>query len=135
MDLTGTRTSIHGWHKRLAHSHEPLLRRILSTFQLLDSLNKFSHVCDACKLGKSHHYPLPTSHITSQKPFDLIYSEFWGPSLYFSINGNIYFVLFIDDCSKFVWIYFLSQKSQVLPTFKLFHQMIQTQFNTNIKSL
>lgn len=77
MALTGTCTSIHGWHKRLADPHEPLLKRLLSTFQLPVSSNKFQPVCDACQLGKIHHSPLPTSHITSLKPFDLIYSNVW----------------------------------------------------------
>ncbi|KAL4565709.1 hypothetical protein LXL04_029812 [Taraxacum kok-saghyz] len=133
MALTGVRTSVHGWHQRLAHPHEPLLRRLLSTFNLPVSSNKFPNVCEPCQLGKSHRFHLPTSHVASSKPFDLVYSDVWGPSPFFSINGNRYFLLFIDDCSKFVWIYFLSQKSQVLSTFKLFHKMVQTQFNTNIK--
>lgn len=135
MALTGVRTSLHGWHQRLAHPHESLLRRLLSSFQLPVSTNKFPNVCDSCQLGKSHRFPLPTSHVASTKPFDLMYLDVWGPSPHFSINGNRYFVLFIDDCTKFVWIYFLSQKSQVYSMFVQFRKMIKTQFNCNIKSL
>ena len=50
----------------------------------------------------------------------------------FSKNGNRYFVLFVDDFSKFVWIYFLPTKSQVLQTFINFN-MIKTQFGCEIK--
>lgn len=135
MALTGVRTSVHGWHQRLAHPHEPLLRRLISSFNLPVSSNKFPNVCDSCQLGKSHRFPLGSSHIASSTPFELIYSDVWGPSPKFSINGNRYFVLFIDDCTKYVWIYFLSHKSQVFTTFVQFRTMIETQFNAKIKHL
>ncbi|CAH9104736.1 unnamed protein product, partial [Cuscuta epithymum] len=135
MALTGVRTSLHGWHQRLAHPHEALLRRLLVQFQLPVSSNKFPTVCEPCQMGKSHRFPLPTSHVASPTPFELMYSDVWGPSPLFSINGNRYFVLFIDDCTKFVWIYFLSHKSQVLSTFIQFRKMIQTQFHSDIKCL
>lgn len=51
-----------------------------------------------------------------------------------SINGNRYFVLFIDDFTKFVWIYFIQHKSQVLQTFINFCTMVKTQFGCDIKS-
>ncbi|KAL4573020.1 hypothetical protein LXL04_019813 [Taraxacum kok-saghyz] len=130
-----SRISLHGWHKRLAHPHETILRRLVSTFKLPVSSNKFPNVCDACQLGKSHRIHLPISHVISSKPFELIYSDVWGPAPEFSLNGNRYFVLFMDDCSKFVWVYFLSHKSQVYQTFLEFRTMVKTQFSCDIKSM
>ncbi|KAL4585655.1 hypothetical protein LXL04_010278 [Taraxacum kok-saghyz] len=124
--LVGVRTSLQGWHRRLAHPHVPLLRRLVSTFDLPVS----SHA-----LPSSHRFPLAISHVTSSKPFDLLYSDVWGPAPSFSMNGNRYFLLFIDDHSKFVWIYFLSHKSQVFPTFVQFHKMIKNQFSSDIKQI
>ena len=43
--LTGVRTSLHGWHKRLAHPHAPLLKHMLSSFKLPTSSNAFLVVC------------------------------------------------------------------------------------------
>lgn len=80
-------------------------------------------------------HPLPSSHDTCSRPFELVYSDVWGPSPVFSLNGSCYFVLFIDDCIKFVWIYFLSHKSQVFSTFLQFCTMIKNQFSCDIKSL
>ncbi|KAL4588192.1 hypothetical protein LXL04_001074 [Taraxacum kok-saghyz] len=61
--LVGIRTSLHGWHNRLAHLHASLLRHLVSSFNLPLSSNKFPNVCDACQLGKSHRFPLPVSHV------------------------------------------------------------------------
>ncbi|KAI3516852.1 hypothetical protein L1887_15941 [Cichorium endivia] len=130
-----SRISLHGWHRRLAHPHESILRRLVSTFHLPVSTNKFPNVCDSCQLGKSHMLHLPTSHVASSKPFELIYSDVWGPSPVFSLNGHSYFVFFMDDCTKFVWVYFLSHKSQVYSTFLAFKTMIKTQFSCDIKSV
>ncbi|CAN1749024.1 Retrovirus-related Pol polyprotein from transposon TNT 1-94 [Linum perenne] len=135
MALTGVRTSIHGWHQRLAHPHEPLLRRLVSVFRLPVTTNKFPDVCDSCQLGKSHRLHLSASHVASLKPFELVYSDVWGPSPHFSLNGNRYFLLFIDDCTKYVWIYFMSHKSQVFTIFQQFHQMVKTQFQSQVMNL
>lgn len=133
--LSVVRTSLHGWHRRLTHPHEPVLRRLVSSFHLPVSSNKLPNVCHPCQLGKSHRFHLSTSHKSSSKPFELVYSDVWGPSPIFSLNGLRYFVLFIDNCTKFIWIYFLSHKSQVFATFLKFRTMVKTQFSCDIKSL
>lgn len=135
MALTGVRTTLHGWHKRLSHPHASLLRCLFLHFKLPTFSNIFPTVCESCQLGKSHCLPFTHTHVPSLKPFDLIYLDVWGLPPSFSINGNKYFVLFVDDCTKYVWIYFLSHKSQVFSTFFQFHNMIHTQFNCTTKSL
>lgn len=97
MAFMGIQTYLHGWHKCLAHSHAPLLRRFLSSFKISISSNNFPIVCDSCQLGKSHRLYLPTSHVASSKAFDLIYSDVWGTPPFFYMNGNIYFLLIVDD--------------------------------------
>ena len=49
---------------------------------------------------------------------DLIYTDVWGPSLVASIRGATYYVTFIDDFSRKVWVYFLKKKSEVFQKFK-----------------
>ncbi|CAN1345150.1 Retrovirus-related Pol polyprotein from transposon TNT 1-94 [Linum perenne] len=135
MALSGVRTTLHGWHQRLGHPHESALRNLVSSFNLPVSSNKLPGVCGPCQLGKSHRFNLPTCHVPSRNPFELVYSDVWGPSPIFSINGNRYFLLFIDDHTRFVWIYFLSHKSQVFSYFEQFRAMIHTQFSATIKNL
>lgn len=57
---------------------------------------------------------------------------FGGPPLYFQLIADDIFILFIDDSTKFVWIYFLSTKSQVLQNVINFKTMIKTQFGCDI---
>ena len=130
-----SRASLQAWHERLGHPHEQLLRRLVSSFNLPVTSNKMPAVCGSCQLGKRQRLPLASSSSRSLFPFDLVYSDVWGPSPHLSINGNKYFVQFLDDSTKFVWIFFLSTKSQVFDVFKYFHKMVSTQFGRNIKTL
>lgn len=66
--------------------------------------------------------------------FYLIYSYVWSSPI-LSTSGYCYFLLFLDDYSKFMWIYFMKQKSKVFTIFQQFKNLIETQFNTKIKQL
>jgi hypothetical protein len=69
-------------------------------------------ICDACQQAKSHQLSYPKSFSTSQAPLEVIFSDVWGPACA-SIGRYKYYVSFIDDFSKFTWIYLLKQKSEV----------------------
>lgn len=47
---------------------------------------------------------------------ELVHSDLWGPVVFESLGGARYFVTFIDDHNKKVWIYCLKYKSDVFVT-------------------
>lgn len=47
MALSGVRTSLHGWHKRLAHPHTPLLKHLLYSFKFPTSSKHFPTVYES----------------------------------------------------------------------------------------
>ena len=49
---------------------------------------------------------------------ELVLTDLWGPSPVASLGGSRYYVTFIDDSSRKVWIYFLKTKFDVFETFK-----------------
>uniref|UniRef100_A0A2N9G5A4 Integrase catalytic domain-containing protein n=1 Tax=Fagus sylvatica TaxID=28930 RepID=A0A2N9G5A4_FAGSY len=67
--------------------------------------------------------------------FDLIHSDVWGPSPVMAFSGHRYYVTFIDDHSRCTWVYLLKKKSDVLPLFTQFLQMIKTQYNTIVRAI
>ncbi|KAL4383727.1 hypothetical protein GQ457_15G024680 [Hibiscus cannabinus] len=50
-----------------------------------------------------------------------------------SMGGALYFVTFIDDHSRKVWIYLLKTKDQVLEAFKEFHAKVERQTGRKLK--
>jgi hypothetical protein len=54
---------------------------MISSFSLPVSSNSSpSHFCDSCSINKSHRLPFHKHGLTSSAPFDLIYTDVWGPS-------------------------------------------------------
>ena len=78
--------------------------------------------------------PLASVEHHSQKPFDIVHSNVWGPAPILSNLGFSYFVLFVDDFTQFTWIYFLKHKSQVFTMSKEFEALFLRQFNSHIKA-
>jgi len=52
-----------------------------------------------------------------------------------SVGKNSYYVSFIDDFSKFTWIYLLRHKSKVFQTFHEFQAMVERQFDRKILAM
>lgn len=71
-------------------------------------------VSEGCQLGKQHRLPFPSSATwKASEKLDLVHSDVSRPMKTTSVNGNKYFILFIDDFTRMTWVYFLKQKSEV----------------------
>jgi hypothetical protein len=101
------------WHSRLGHASTLVVQQVLGRHKLpfIRDPNKHA-VCDACQRGKSHQPPYLQSTSVSTSSMDLVFFDVWGlaPT---SVGQNNYYVSFIDDFSKFTWIYLLRHKSEV----------------------
>ena len=58
-----------------------------------------------------------------------------GPLLFpqWGGRGSRYFVIFVDDFSRYTWIYLMKNRSEVLTIYHDFAKMIQTQYSKAIK--
>ena len=64
------------------------------------------YVCEGCVLGKMARRPFTkNASMRAEKKLQLIHSDVCGPMRTTSLGGNTYFVLFIDDFSKYGWVY------------------------------
>ena len=52
-----------------------------------------------------------------------------------SVNDFLYYVIFVNDYSKFTWLYLLKFKSDVFDVFKHFKAIVENQLDTRIKVL
>jgi hypothetical protein len=99
------------WHRRIGHPSDKCSKKIFD-FSNIDNSSY-----EIYKIGKSTKLPFNISSCKSEKPFDLIHSDVWGPTPIVSFNGYKYFVLFIDDFCKTIWLYLLKNKSEVFNQF------------------
>ena len=113
------------WHQRLGHPSSIIVKQVVNKDKLSLSHSQDSEsVCEACQCVKSHQLPYPKSNSVSHAPLDLIFSDVWGHARD-SFGRNKYYVSFIDDYSKFTWIYLLKYKSEVLSIFQEFQKFVE----------
>lgn len=127
-----TKPSFERWHSRLGHPAAPIVQKVISNFHLPCQVesNKES-VCGACQQAKSHQLPYPKSSSVSSYPLELVFSDVWGPAPE-SAGRYKYYVSFIDDFSKFTWIYLLKFKSEVFQKFHEFQSLVERLFDRKI---
>jgi hypothetical protein len=89
-----------------------VVHKVLRDNNISFSESNKESVCDACQMAKSHQLPYPKSSSVSTSPLELIFSDVWWPAPA-SVGRYKYYVNFIDDYSKFTWIYLLKNKSDV----------------------
>ena len=58
--------------------------------------------------------------MSTSKAFELLHIDLFGPTQYTSIGGNKYGFVIVDDYTRYTWIFFLVDKSDVFATFKSF---------------
>jgi len=118
------REQLNLWHQRLGHLNVQQLKQAVKKshikgIDLQD--NDRLDFCEGCVEGKMSRHPFkPVGEIKSARRLKLTHSDVRGPMPTESFNGKRYFVTFIDDYSRYVKVYFIRHKSEVLQKFKEF---------------
>ena len=131
--IVGVKASTSTWHYRLGHPSTGILHLIISNFNLPvnDSINK-KFVCVFCQLGKSRKLSFFDSLRESTAPLEILHYDVWSISTP-SLSGSRYYVIFIDDFTRFCWMFPISNKSDVYSTFVEFKLLVEKQFHSTIR--
>ena len=93
---------------------------------LLGSVSIENFDCVSCQLGKQPILFFNTSESISTDIFDLIHSDIWGSSSISSIGKSQYFVVFIDNYSRYSYIFNMQHHSKLLQVYSNFAKMVET---------
>ncbi|GJV24573.1 zinc finger, CCHC-type containing protein [Tanacetum coccineum] len=126
------------WHARLGHLNFDDINK-MTRKNLVEGIPRINHVgqiCDACLLGKHSRTPFPNhAKFRSKNPLDLVYGDLCGPISPATHSGKKLIFLLVDDCTRFMWAYFLTTKDQALSTFKEFRQQIEMEMRMKVRML
>lgn len=119
-------------HSCLGHPGSSALQSLhINKFITYTNLNSRT-VYTSCVLGKHVMFPFVSSNNFIVMSFDILHSDLWtSPVL--SLVGHRYYVLLLDDFSNFLWMFPLTNKSQVFKMFTYISNQIHTQFAQIVK--
>lgn len=120
------------WHRRLGHPHKHILESLRSR-HLIPSFSFSDEFCISCGLGKSHQLPFNKVNHCSKSPLELIHADLWQSSIA-SNMGFRYYVIFVDDYSRYSWISPLVRKSDTFINFRIFKDFVEQNLGHKIKN-
>ena len=122
------------WHKRLGHISKRRIERLVLD-GILDVLDFADfEICTNCIKGKQTN----TRRFGANRATDvlqLMHTDICGPFPIVSWNGQQYFITFIDDFSRYGYLYLIHEKSQSPEVFKSFKIEVKNQLNKRIKNV
>jgi hypothetical protein len=85
--------------------------------------------------GKHKGSPFGVGVHDSKEILVYVHSDVWGKSPTPSHSGKEYYVSFVDDYTRYVWIYFMRLKSEVFSIFLIWKAQVESQTGKKVKCL
>jgi transposase InsO family protein len=122
------------WHLRLGHANLKAIKRLVNLNLL--NIEKFdsNKRCEICVEAKMAKLPFPSVE-RNTAPLDLIHTDVCDLKFVQTRGGKKYFITFIDDCTRFCYVYLLRSKEEALDAFKLYKNEVENQLSTRIKAI
>ena len=121
------------WHARLGHVNNRSIYRMVN----LNLLPKFDvnihNKCEICTESKFARQSFKSVQERSNELLSLIHSDLCDFKAIPSRGGKNYFITFIDDCSKYCYVYLLHSKDEALNSFKTYKAEVENQLEKKIK--
>ena len=86
-------------------------------------------------MGKQTKVKFGTAVHQTKGILDYVHSDVWGPSRTKSQGGKHWFVTFVDDFSRRLWVFTMKHKDEVEGIFLVWKNMIENQMGRKIKVL
>ena len=91
--------------------------------------------CESCLLGKMTKTPFSGKGERAVALLDLVHTDVCGLMSTHARGGYDYFITFIDDYSRFGYVYLMKYKSEAFEKFKEFRNEVEKQLGKSIKTL
>lgn len=117
------------WHSRLGHPGQEKLKLFLKYHQLNCDDDKN---CEDCLLGKSTKSTFRSVMRNALVPLELLHMDLVGP-LPCSVRANNYFLMVVDDNSRYIWLIPLATKAEAKERIIELIQNLERQYELNVK--
>jgi len=118
------------WHRRFGHINYYGLQKLYD-LKLVNGFNVDTRSakpdCIACTEAKQSVKPFNKEIHRESEPGDLTHIDLWGKYAIRSIHGNYYYVVLVDDNSRWITIHYLKEKNQAAKYIKNYLATLITQ--------
>jgi hypothetical protein len=126
------------WHGRLGHVNFRALKQ-LGNREMATGVPVIEHpeqVCSDCLAAKQARKPFPrTARWHATEKLSLVYVDLCGPIVPATAGGNKYFMLLVDDHSRWTHVYLLKSKDQAVEAFVKYKAEVENFSECRIKTL
>ncbi|KAL0386219.1 UNVERIFIED_CONTAM: Retrovirus-related Pol polyprotein from transposon RE2 [Sesamum radiatum] len=122
------------WHARLGYISKDRIRRLVDSKSLeLDNLDHLP-TCESCLKEKMTKKPFVGQSAIANSLLLLVHKDVWLPLSIPAKGGFSCFITFIDDHSRYGYVYLMRYKSAVFGRFKEYRLEVENQTNRKIKA-
>ena len=105
------------WHMHLGHAGEKSLQSLIKQGLLKGAKSCKLGFCEHCVYGKQTRVKFQSAIHNTKGILDYVHTDVWGPAKVASLGGMHYFITFVDDFSRRVWVYTIKAKDEVFEVF------------------
>lgn len=125
------------WHARLGHQNFQALQ-MMGRDQLVVGLPLLDHVeqlCDACLAGKQRRASFPQKvQYRATEQLELVHADLCGPISPETSGGKKYFMLIVDDMSRYMWAVLLTAKNGASTAIKHFKARAEVESRRTLRT-
>ena len=123
------------WHLRLGHINLDRINRFVKDGPLRKLNVGTLPICESCLESKMTKRPFSAKGERYKEPLQLVHSDVCGPLIAQARGSYEYFVTFIDDYSRYSYVYLMHKKSETIGKFKEFMEKDEKQLGKSLKTL
>lgn len=134
--LTKEKKTAIDWHRNLGHINFQTMQRMKKDPSYGITYDDDDHEikrCEVCAKAKHARAPFKKSETSTTRILELVHSDLAGSMENTSYGGAKFMLVFVDDFSRMVFLYFIKHKSDVLEKFIEFKNEMENQTGEKIK--
>ena len=123
------------WHLLLGHINSSRIHGLVKSGILNSLIFEPIPVCESCLEGKMTKRPFKAKGNRATIQLELVHIDVCGPMSVQARGGYEYFITFIDDYSRYGYVYLMRHKSEAFDKFREYKAEAEKQLGIHIKQL
>ena len=119
------------------YGHYRIYQVLLMEGQLqgIQHLTEKPEFCEPCTIAKMKKLPFePAKEVWTTQPLQMAHTDVGGPITSASREGYKYWMVIMDDFTRFPWVYFMKHKSEAPNIYKQWRADIKSYFRQDLDS-